>query len=58
VVLLNPTTAEPSLEQVEDLPTLRALTDVKLGDQLPSGTGPVVSTDGDVKASLSVDEAG
>jgi hypothetical protein len=58
VVLPDPTTAEPLLEQVEDLPTLRTLADMKVRDQLPTGTGPVVSTYGDVKTSLSVDETG
>jgi hypothetical protein len=58
MVLLDPSATEPALEQVEDLPTLRALADVELRDQLPTGTGPFVATDGDVKASLSIDEAG
>ena len=57
MVLLDPTTAEPWLEQVEDLPSLGTLTDVELGNQLPTGTGPFVPTDGDVKTSFSVDEA-
>jgi len=58
MVLLDPTAAEPSLDQVEDLSSLRTLADVELGNQLPTGTGPFVPTDGDVKASFSVDEAG
>ena len=58
MVLLDPTTAKPSLDQVKDLSALRTLADVELGNPLPTGTGSFVPTDGDVKTSFSVDEAG
>ena len=58
MVLPDPTTAEPSLEQVEDLPSLGVLADVELGHQLESSSGARAPTDGDVERPFSVDESG
>jgi hypothetical protein len=58
MVLLDAPTTKPVLQQIEDLPTLRTLADVELGDQLPADPHSRVPKNGDVKTSLSVNEAG
>jgi hypothetical protein len=57
VVLTDPSAAEPALEEVEDLSPLRVLTDVELGDQLPSGSGTRVPLECDVERAFAIDEA-
>jgi hypothetical protein len=46
------------LNQVKDLPSFRALTDVELWYELPSSSRPLVPLDSDVKRTFSVDVTG
>ena len=56
MVLTNSTAAKPPAYEVEDLTTLGVLTDVKLGNQLPTGSGAFVSADRYVERTFSIDE--
>ena len=58
MVLANPSTAEPLDDQVEDLPSFGILTDMELGDELPTGSRARVPLDRDVERTFSVDVAG
>jgi hypothetical protein len=57
VVRLYPSTAKPTLDQVENLTTLGVLTDVELRNELPTGSRRRVPLNGDVKRTFSVDVA-
>ena len=58
MVLLDPSTAQAPVDQVEDLPALAVLTDMELRHQLPTGLGARVPLDGDVERAFSVDVTG
>jgi hypothetical protein len=56
MILTNATAAEPVSDEVQDLPPLGILADVKFGNQLPPEPGARVPANRDVKRAFSVDE--
>jgi len=57
MVLTDPSAAEPSDDQVEDLSPFRRLTDMELRDELPTNSCARVPLDGDVERPFSIDKA-
>ena len=57
MILSYPSAADPFADQVEDLTPLRALTDMELRHELPTGPRARVPLDGHVEGSFSVDVA-
>jgi hypothetical protein len=57
MVLLDPSTAQAKLDEVEDLTSLRILAYVELRHELPTGPRARISLDGNVEGTFSIDVA-
>jgi hypothetical protein len=57
MVLLDPSAAQPVLDEVEDLTPLRVLADMELRHELPTNPRARIPLDGNVEGSFSIDVA-